>query len=560
MVYQKFKFFTCCVWLLTTALSAQPTIGVRLNTDKAQPGYTFFSPFSGTRAYLIDNCGRLVNRWDRGTRPGLAAYFLENGLVFRTYKPAPAGPFTSASNAGVIELVDWDNNTVWHYELNTPTQISHHDATYLPNGHVLVLTWELVYTDELVAMGRNPSQIAPEGFMWSERIVELEPIGADQANLVWEWRIRDHYIQDFEPAKANYGIVSEHPELFDINLPELNSSNSNSSRDWNHFNAIDYNPALDQILISVRNSDEIWILDHSTTTAEAATHSGGLYGKGGDILYRWGNAAAYGRGLESDQKLFGQHGAQWIREGLPDAGKIILFNNGNGRPGTDYSTGEVLTPPMDPNGGYILPANAPFGPEQPDWIYGNLPGETFYSAFLSNAQRLPNGNTLLNAGSIGTLLEVDSLREIVWHYAIPLNGDFALTQGQSASNNSTFRAYRYPPDYPGFTGKDLTPGPVIEVGGNPLPCELPVGVLPDKIDVREIQLQYQFERRQIALRNPRGQLLHLAIFTSTGQLVFFEKTACTECAYSAQGWRSGVYFVRLVSEAGLIQTEKIVVP
>lgn len=560
MVYRKFKFLACCVLLVNTALLAQPTIGIRLYTDKVQPGYTFFSPFSGTRAYLIDNCGHLINRWDRGTRPGLAAYFLENGLVFRTYKPAPAGPFTSASNAGGIELVDWENNTVWHYELNTSTQLSHHDAAYMPNGHVLLLTWELVYTNELIALGRDPGQIAPEGFMWSERILEIEPVGTDQANIVWEWRIRDHYIQDFDPAKANYGVVAEHPELFNINLPELNSSNSNSSRDWNHFNAIDYNPALDQILISVRNSDEIWILDHSTTTAEAATHSGGLYGKGGDILYRWGNAAAYSRGVENDQKLFGQHGVQWIREGLPDAGKIILFNNGNGRPGPDYSTGEVLTPPMDQNGDYILPSNGPFGPEQPDWIYGNLPGETFYSAFLSNAQRLPNGNTLLNAGSIGTLLEVDSLRDVVWHYTIPLNGDFALTQGQSASNNSTFRAYRYAPDYPGLVGKDLTPGPVIEQGGNPLACELPVGVLPEYVDLQEIQLRYLTGSQQIALRNPHGKNLHIAVFDSAGKLIFTEKTACFECTFSAQGWHSGVYFVQLVSEAGLAKTTKVVIP
>jgi hypothetical protein len=154
--------------------------------------------------------------------------------MLRTYKPAPAGPFTSASNAGGLELVDWDNNTVWSYEFNTPTWISHHDAVYMPNGNMLVLTWDLVYTDELIEMGRDPDEIAPEGYMWSERIIEVEPIGSNDMNIVWQWEVKHHYIQDFDSTKLNYGVVADHPELFNINLPELSSSNSNSSRDWNH--------------------------------------------------------------------------------------------------------------------------------------------------------------------------------------------------------------------------------------------------------------------------------------------------------------------------------------
>lgn len=461
---------------LGTPLRSQNTMGVTQSQPGSLEGYTFFSPFSGTKAYLVDNCGRLVNEWDRGTRPGLAAYFLESGLMLRTFKPSPQGPFTSASNAGGIELVDWDNHTIWSYQINTPTQLSHHDAMAMPNGHLLVLTWELVFTDELVALGRDPAEIAPQGFMWSERIIELKPMGTDSAEIVWEWRIKDHYVQDFDPAKAGYGVVADHPELFDINLPDLNSSNSNATRDWNHFNSIDYHPGLDQILISTRNSDEIWILDHGTTTEEAAGHSGGRYGKGGDILYRWGNASAYQRAPVSDQRLFGQHGAQWIDDGLDGAGKIILFNNGNGRPGPDFSTAEVLTPPQDSTGGYPVPPEEPFGPADPDWVYGDEPGETFYSPFLSNAQRLPNGNTLVNAGSPGTIFEVNPDREVVWEYVIPLNGDFPGTQGQNISNNATFRAYKYASDYPGFAEVDLTPGMTIESGTDVSGCDKPTAV------------------------------------------------------------------------------------
>jgi hypothetical protein len=541
---------------------AQNTVGViQIEEEQLQDGYTFFSPFSGTKAYLVDNCGELVNQWDRGTRPGLSAYFLENGLMLRTYKLDPLGPFTSASNAGGLELVDWDNNTLWQYEINSPTQLSHHDAVYMPNGNILVLTWELVYETELIELGRDPDEIAPEGFMWSEHILELEPLGQNEANIIWEWEIRDHYIQDFDATKLNYGVVSEHPELFNINLPELNSSNSNASRDWNHFNGIDYNPDLDQILISVRNSDEIWILDHSTTTAEAASHSGGLYGKGGDILYRWGNAAAYNRAPLSQQKLFGQHGAQWIGEGLEDAGKIILFNNGNGRPGTDYSTGETLDPPQDANGGYPVPVTDPFGPEETQIIYGDQPSDWLYSPYLSNAQRLPSGNTLMNYGSLGTLLEISPEKEVLWEYVIPLVGDVPVPQGQTANNNWSFRAYRYPPDYSGLTGLDLSPNGTIEPGESQIDCVLTNAQEPS-IDHSKVSssigLVYDRAAQALVVENPEFKQLSISLFDLWGRKVFFAtEGAAQQLTFFLPVLLDGIYIAHVSTREGDRVVEKL---
>ncbi|MDF1866569.1 MAG: aryl-sulfate sulfotransferase [Saprospiraceae bacterium] len=554
----KNQLLSCFFISLFAFPSFSQTLGTLKNTEESLQGYTFFSPFSSTRAYMVDNCGQLVNRWDRGTRPGLAAYFLENGLMLRTYKPAPAGPFTSASNAGGLELVDWDNNTVWSYEFNTPTWISHHDAVYMPNGNMLVLTWDLVYTDELIEMGRDPDEIAPEGYMWSERIIEVEPIGSNDMNIVWQWEVKHHYIQDFDSTKLNYGVVADHPELFNINLPELSSSNSNSSRDWNHMNAIDYNPHLDQILLSVRNSDEIWIIDHSTTTNEATTHNGGLYGKGGDILYRWGNPSAYNRAQLSDQKLFGQHGVNWIKNGLEDAGKIMIFNNGNGRPGPDFSTGEVLTPPQDANGGYLVPNTDPFGPATSQKVFGNMPGETFYSAYLSNIQRLPNGNTLLNAGSPGSIFEITPDREIVWDYLIPLNGDSPYIQGQNPNNNSTFRAYRFAPDFPGFEGIDLTPSGTIELGNSPVNCDVSTSI--NELEgTFEIDVSYLQSTHILKIQNPNLLPLNVSVFDISGRQFFEKKTSEGEDNIEILDLNKGIYFVRVLSEQNGFLTKKILI-
>ncbi len=452
-------------------LVAQNTLGVTHISAQSVSGYTFFSPFSGTRAYLIDACGRLVNSWERGTRPGLSAYLLDDGRMLRTYKSIPVGPFTSASNAGGLELVDWDNNTIWQFEINSDQQISHHDAVSMPNGNLLVLTWKLVYADDLIELGRDPTEIAEEGFMWSENILEIKPIYPNSAEVVWEWNIRDHYIQDFDEEKQNFGIVADHPELFDINLPQLFSSNSNSTRDWNHFNSIDYHPELDQILLSVRNSDEIWILDHSTTIEEAAGHSGGRYGRGGDILYRWGNASAYQRAPASDQKLFGQHGAQWIKSGLENAGDIMLFNNGNGRFGENYSTVEILQLPRHGEA-FQIQADGSFGPSHAQIVYGEAASQRFYAPYLSNAQRLDQGHILINDGTAGRIFEINAFGDRVWQYIVPLAGDIALRQGFETSDNWIFRAYHYPADFPGFRNIDLTSGAPIELNPNLDQCLL----------------------------------------------------------------------------------------
>ena len=254
------------------------------------------------------------------------------------------------------------------------------------------------------------------------RIIEVEPTYPKGGNIVWQWSIWDHLIQDFDVTKDNYGIVANHPELIDINSKGRSIRGVGGTlffmrkTDFSHFNSIDYNEELDQILLSSRYLNEIYIIDHSTTTEEAAGHTGGNSGKGGDILYRWGNPLNYHAGNASDQKLFVQHDAQWVKPGYPGEGQITIFNNGLGRPEGDYSSIEEIIPPVDENGNYYLEPGSAYGPEEPIWNYTAKNPSDFYSGTMSGAQRMPDGNTLICSGGELKFFIVTPEKEIVWEY------------------------------------------------------------------------------------------------------------------------------------------------
>jgi hypothetical protein len=189
--------------------------------------------------------------------------------------------------------------------------------------------------------------------------------------------------------------------------------------DWTHCNSVAYNAKLDQVMVSCREFSEIWIIDHSTTSAEAASHRGGHHGKGGDLLYRWGNPQTYRAGTSKDQRLFNQHDASWIPDGLPGAGHMLVFNNGSRRPDGNYSSADEIVPPVDENGHYERKSGAAFGPKAAAWSYSAPDQEQFFAPFMGGAQRLENGDTLMSTGFGGVVFEVTPQKKIVWRYINP---------------------------------------------------------------------------------------------------------------------------------------------
>jgi len=425
-------------------------IGLIRNEPGAYEGYTLLSPLQSTSTFLIDMSGRVVKTWEAGSTPSSIAYLLESGNLIRAGL-APNAPFgNTAGGGGKMQEFEWNGGLAWDFNFGTATTAQHHDFTRLPNGNVLLLVKEKKTSAEAIAAGRIPSS-AQGTDVQPDSLIEIKPMGKNGGEIVWEWHVWDHLVQDIDKDKANFGDVAAHPELIDINYNVVAGQRANA--DWTHFNSVNYNAELDQVMVSLRNFSEIWIIDHGTTTREAASHTGGKRGKGGDLLYRWGNPRVYRAGTAQDQKLYGQHNAHWIPAGLSGAGHVLIYNNGDTRPGTKYSSIEELVLPIDSNGRYTLGADKKYGPDQPVWTYSAANPADFYSVNISGVQRLPNGNTLICAGAPGIVFEVTPQKKVVWQYNLPA---FGTRGGNNA--RQVFRAYRYGPDFAGLKGKSLVAG------------------------------------------------------------------------------------------------------
>ena len=440
----------CLTFFITSTLNSQTTVGlIQHNPGTLDDGFVLFAPTRSNTTYLIDRCGKEVKSWTSTYNPGLSCYLLSDGTLLRT-GVVQSQSFNAGGHGGVIEKIDWNGNVIWTYFVSDATNWQHHDVKALPNGNILVIAWESKTNTQAIAKGRNPLLVPTT--LWSEQILEIQPTGATGGNIVWEWHLWDHLIQDFDNTKPDFGAVNTNPQLLNINY---NATAGNS--DWIHLNSIDYNVALDQILVSSRVLNEIWVIDHSTSSVEAASHSGGNSGNGGDFLFRWGNPLAYNTGTST--QFFGQHNAQWIQTGLPYENQIMVFNNGNGRTGGNYSTIEIINPPVD---GFNYTSSLPYLPTSTSWIYNDGNPNNFYAQLTSGCQQLSNGNVLFCNGPKGTFKEISASGTILWEYINPVSVTGILTQGTTAASNAAFRCTFYPSSYSGFNNQLFSSPTIIE--------------------------------------------------------------------------------------------------
>ncbi|MCB9897648.1 MAG: aryl-sulfate sulfotransferase [Planctomycetes bacterium] len=473
--------------------AAEQPLGLVLSTDEVAPGYVLYAPLLSTSTFLLDNAGEVVHEWPSAYGPG-SEYLLDDGTLLRCARLVDPPRFHGGGIYGRIERLAPDGTVLWFYELANEQQVLHHDFEVLPNGNILAIVWEYVSPKDALAHGRDPRALGQDG-LFADGLIEIRPTLPSGGEIVWEWHVWDHLVQDVSEHMPDYGQIAEHPGRFDVNgehrdappptaddlarAAELEeqmralgyvggSDDADAPKeddprkrpDFMHVNAVDYHADLDLILLSSPHLCEVWVIDHSTTTEQARGTSGGRRGHGGDILWRWGDPRRYGAGTDADQRFFYQHDPEWLDGSNafagPDPGaarvddlRITVFNNGGQRPDGDWSSIDELVLPFDPVRGFVREPGKPFGPEQPVWTYSDK--GTFLSPFISGAQRLPNGDTLVCEGISGRLFEVNRAGKVVWDYRNPVTGDVPAPKGTGGVPPlAVFRATRYGPEHPGI--------------------------------------------------------------------------------------------------------------
>ena len=493
-----------------------PTELIQYDPARAYTGYTLFSPFRGQNTYLIDMHGNVVHYWPYpkgwGT-PGAEsiekhARLLEDGTLLRGFVDrVNAG----GMSGGIYQLTDWDGEVIWQHDEERPGYTPHHDFRMIWNPKLeertlmYVASKEMTH-EEVLALGADPSKrenyaSRPDG------IVEVDMDG----NVIWEWNISDHLVQEYSSDAANYGVVSENPGKMDPNF------GAGVGGDWIHINGFDYNEVLDQVVINNSTFSEFYIVDHGATfiPGDADRSVELAAGDEGDFIFRWGNPCVYDSGecprsinegqgsVEGHQQVFRTHDIQWIRgkevtpfgSDLPGTGNFLVFDNGNRRLGDRFSQLVEIDPydgamedgvyVPETAAGYLQPQGmgAPQNvSKQIVWTYRATLENAFYSNYISGAQRLPNGNTLVCSGAHGHFFEVTPEGDVVWEYISPVGDrtgdDFGIyttmTDAAGRQFNSAFRCARYRPEYSGLEGRDLTPmGKITELFTDEPPAPIP---------------------------------------------------------------------------------------
>lgn len=394
------KFFTnmaafgLLITFLTSSVSAQ-----------SFDGYALYNLQNQNTTYLIDKDGNIAHSWSCDVSCNYSVLLKDNGNIVRggVYS---GNQLNGAAVGGMVQEIDPSGTVVWEYVHSTSDYVSHHDISLMDNGNVLMIAWNKKSVAECTQAGVSNPTVE----QWPTSIIEVQQNGTG-GQIVWEWHIWDHFIQDVDASKDNFGVVADHPELMDVNLLTVSGGGGGpgppAGGDWFHVNGVDYNETLDQIVFSSRHLSEFLIIDHSTTTAEAATHSGGNSGMGGDFIYRWGNPSNYGA-AGTQTIAAAVHDPRWIEDdGRPNAGMIQFFNNEGGT-----GNSSVVDAIQAPESGFMYAMGATsYGPANYEWRHECEANSTGQSAH----NRMSNGNTFVNVSN-QYMYEVDASDNIIWQY------------------------------------------------------------------------------------------------------------------------------------------------
>ncbi len=409
-----------------------PTGTTIYKPDKCWNGFTIFPIKVTGEATLIDMNGNVVKQW-KGVS-GFPPKILPGGNLLGYIGTRPLHQDSTA-----VVQVDWNDNVVWKFdradEIKDPDKTpywsarQHHDVQregnpvgyYAPglepktrNGNTLVLAHKDVTNPKI---SNKPLE--------DDYIYEVTWDG----KIVWEYLASDHFDElGFDEAAKN--TIYRNPSW----------NSARGAADWAHINSMSVlgpNKFFDQgdprfhpdnIIVDGRQLNIIWIIDKKT----------------GKTVWKVGPDYTATPELRKLGQIVGQHHAHMIPKGLPGAGNIMVFDNGGAagygtpNPGSVAGVGNAIRP----NSRVVE-----FNPVTLEVVWQYLPNSagpgdpSFFSHYISSAQRLPNGNTLIDEGADGRIFEVTANHEIVWEYVSPFFADPNETQ------NGVYRAYRVPYDY-----------------------------------------------------------------------------------------------------------------
>lgn len=431
-----------------------PVTGVTVHKpEKCYEGYTLMSSFGAHEnppgsgifhgAILIDMDGDLVNEWPI---TGFPAKMLPDGHVMGYH--AMRADCTGHQETDSLVVLDWYGNEVWRWDqwgedaYGGPICRGHHDferegnpvGYYVPGMDPLVQSGKTLM---LVHNNVERPDIAP----WTiedDVILEVNYEG----DILWEWHATDHLDEFGFAWDARVAL-----QFVQVPMPVILGGGADVT-DWLHTNSISYlgpnrwwdagDARFDpeNIIADSRNANIIWIIDKAT----------------GDIVWKVGPDYSWCRPEWRLGQIIGGHHAHIIPKGLPGEGNILIFDNGGS---AGYGKG-LFGIPIYPNKVRSWSRVIEFDPITLDvvWEYRRLlphwgENNRFYSFYISGAQRLPNGNTLITEGSTGRLFEVTASGELVWEYISPYY-DLSYEQFHGTIfqyQNLIYRAYRVPYDY-----------------------------------------------------------------------------------------------------------------
>ena len=248
-----------------------------LSYSQSFNGFALYNAQGENTTYLIDENLNIAHTWTMSTECNYTVLLKDNGNLVRgtknnTQTGGTNNSLNGAASSGRVQEIDPLGNIVMDFIYSSNDVLSHHDICLI-GDNVLLTAWEVKTASEINALGGSVTSDK-----WPTHFVEVANDGNGGGQIVWEWHIWDHLIQDTDPSKPNYGVISDNPQLIDINMITQGGGGGpgGGGGDWFHVNGVDYNEDLDQIAFSSRFASEIYIIDHSTTTAEAASHSGGV--------------------------------------------------------------------------------------------------------------------------------------------------------------------------------------------------------------------------------------------------------------------------------------------